>query len=229
MRGFILESRNGIHIINIEETLRQIDVAAKRLDLLLVRPGPDQDAVRDTGRDTRELPHVRARVRVEPAALLEDRHVDELGAVGWPKTSGGNGLHVYVRVPPALGFGDVEAGFSGEVRGMTDGSAGVRWSLMPTWLAWLQARQGLGIDGLMPLRHPGEAVQLRSWPADRKQITRLVVKEVTLDQKRRSFVFFFGGALNGASSIASKVASSGWFFSLRRWRKVFSAVRAGAT
>ena len=33
--------------------------------------------------------------------------LDELGAGGWPKTSGGNGLHVYVRTPPDHGFADV--------------------------------------------------------------------------------------------------------------------------
>jgi DNA ligase D len=33
--------------------------------------------------------------------------LDELGIVGWPKTSGGSGLHVYVRIPPELGFADV--------------------------------------------------------------------------------------------------------------------------
>ena len=33
--------------------------------------------------------------------------LDELGAVGWPKTSGGNGLHVYVRIEPTHGFTDV--------------------------------------------------------------------------------------------------------------------------
>ena len=33
--------------------------------------------------------------------------LDELGAVGWPKTSGGKGIHVYVRIPPAHGFTDV--------------------------------------------------------------------------------------------------------------------------
>jgi DNA ligase D-like protein (predicted polymerase) len=33
--------------------------------------------------------------------------LDELGAVGWPKTSGGRGLHVYVRIEPAHGFADV--------------------------------------------------------------------------------------------------------------------------
>jgi DNA ligase D len=33
--------------------------------------------------------------------------LDELGATGWPKTSGGRGMHVYVRIPPDHGFGDV--------------------------------------------------------------------------------------------------------------------------
>ena len=33
--------------------------------------------------------------------------LDELGAVGWPKTSGGSGIHIYVRIEPRWGFGDV--------------------------------------------------------------------------------------------------------------------------
>ncbi|MFN7149063.1 MAG: non-homologous end-joining DNA ligase [Microthrixaceae bacterium] len=33
--------------------------------------------------------------------------LDELGAVGFPKTSGGNGLHVYVRIDPTHSFGDL--------------------------------------------------------------------------------------------------------------------------
>ena len=33
--------------------------------------------------------------------------LDELGAIGWPKTSGGRGIHIYVRIDPAHGFGDV--------------------------------------------------------------------------------------------------------------------------
>ena len=33
--------------------------------------------------------------------------LDELGAVGWPKTSGGRGIHIYVRIEPTHGFTDV--------------------------------------------------------------------------------------------------------------------------
>ncbi len=33
--------------------------------------------------------------------------LDELGAVGWPKTSGGRGMHIYVRIDPSHGFTDV--------------------------------------------------------------------------------------------------------------------------
>jgi DNA ligase D len=33
--------------------------------------------------------------------------LDELGATGWPKTSGGNGMHIYVRIRPDHGFKEV--------------------------------------------------------------------------------------------------------------------------
>ncbi|HYS40189.1 MAG TPA: non-homologous end-joining DNA ligase [Pseudonocardiaceae bacterium] len=33
--------------------------------------------------------------------------LDELGAVGWPKTSGGKGVHIYVRIEPRWGFAEV--------------------------------------------------------------------------------------------------------------------------
>jgi DNA ligase D len=45
--------------------------------------------------------------RVRRVAGVVHEVLDELGAAGWPKTSGGRGLHVYVRIPPERGFGDV--------------------------------------------------------------------------------------------------------------------------
>ncbi|WP_199421736.1 non-homologous end-joining DNA ligase [Actinotalea solisilvae] len=45
--------------------------------------------------------------RVRRVAGVVHEVLDELGAVGWPKTSGGHGLHVYVRVAPDHGFADV--------------------------------------------------------------------------------------------------------------------------
>jgi DNA ligase D len=40
------------------------------------------------------------------AALVRDV-LDELGAVGWPKTSGSRGVHIYVRIQPRFGFREV--------------------------------------------------------------------------------------------------------------------------
>ncbi len=45
--------------------------------------------------------------RVRRVAGVTREVLDELGAVGWPKTSGGRGLHVYVRIEPRWGFTDV--------------------------------------------------------------------------------------------------------------------------
>jgi DNA ligase D len=44
---------------------------------------------------------------VRRVARVAREVLDELGATGWPKTSGGRGLHIYVRVEPRWGFGDV--------------------------------------------------------------------------------------------------------------------------
>jgi DNA ligase D-like protein (predicted polymerase) len=44
---------------------------------------------------------------VRRVASVAREVLDELGATGWPKTSGGSGLHVYVRIPPEWGFQDV--------------------------------------------------------------------------------------------------------------------------
>ncbi|MCW4353550.1 non-homologous end-joining DNA ligase [Hoyosella sp. YIM 151337] len=45
--------------------------------------------------------------RVRRAAEVSHEILDELGAAGWPKTSGGHGLHIYVRIKPEHGFTEV--------------------------------------------------------------------------------------------------------------------------
>ncbi|OAB87703.1 ATP-dependent DNA ligase [Janibacter melonis] len=45
--------------------------------------------------------------RVREVAGVVHEVLDELGIVGYPKTSGGGGLHVYVRVEPRWEFGEV--------------------------------------------------------------------------------------------------------------------------
>ena len=44
---------------------------------------------------------------VRRVAHVAHEILDDLGAVGWPKTSGGNGLHIYVRIEPRWGFSEV--------------------------------------------------------------------------------------------------------------------------
>jgi DNA ligase D-like protein (predicted polymerase) len=56
--------------------------------------------------------------------------LDELGAVGWPKTSGGKGLHVYVRIKPSFGFADVRRAalaFAREVERRTPDAVTTAW------------------------------------------------------------------------------------------------------
>src|SRR5450759_3203535 len=45
--------------------------------------------------------------RVRSVAHLAREVLHELGATGWPKTSGGSGMHIYVRIEPRWGFADV--------------------------------------------------------------------------------------------------------------------------
>src|SRR3954452_7706191 len=45
--------------------------------------------------------------RVRRVAHVAHEVLGDLGATGWPKTSGGKGLHVYVRIEPRWGFADV--------------------------------------------------------------------------------------------------------------------------
>ncbi|WP_033287907.1 non-homologous end-joining DNA ligase [Amycolatopsis jejuensis] len=44
---------------------------------------------------------------VRRVAHVAHEILDELGIRGWPKTSGGSGMHVYVRIEPRWGFADV--------------------------------------------------------------------------------------------------------------------------
>lgn len=45
--------------------------------------------------------------RVRRVAGVAKDVLEDLGATGWPKTSGGHGLHIYVRIAPDYGFKDV--------------------------------------------------------------------------------------------------------------------------
>jgi DNA ligase D len=68
--------------------------------------------------------------RVRRVALVAREVLDELGATGWPKTSGGSGLHIYVRIPPDLGFDDVRRAalaFAREVERRAPGDATTAW------------------------------------------------------------------------------------------------------
>ncbi len=60
---------------------------------------------------------------VRRVAHVAHEVLDELGAVGFPKTSGGKGMHIYVRIRPEHGFKDVRRGalaFAREVERRTD-------------------------------------------------------------------------------------------------------------
>ncbi|MCB0913309.1 MAG: non-homologous end-joining DNA ligase [Propionibacteriaceae bacterium] len=45
--------------------------------------------------------------QVRKVAGVAKQVLDELGIAGFPKTSGGNGLHIYVRIAPEWGFSEV--------------------------------------------------------------------------------------------------------------------------
>jgi DNA ligase D len=68
--------------------------------------------------------------RVRRVARASHEVLDELGAVGWPKTSGGQGIHIYVRIPPEHGFGDVRRAalaFAREVERRVPDDATTTW------------------------------------------------------------------------------------------------------
>jgi DNA ligase D len=67
---------------------------------------------------------------VRRVAGVAHQVLDEIGAVGWPKTSGGSGLHIYVRISPRWGFGDVRRAalaFAREVERRVPADATTTW------------------------------------------------------------------------------------------------------
>lgn len=81
-----------------------------RIDL---DPGPDCDFA-----TVRRVAHVSHEI------------LQELGAVGWPKTSGGKGMHIYIRIEPHWGFADVRRAalaFAREVERRAPGDVTTAW------------------------------------------------------------------------------------------------------
>ena len=79
----------------------------------------DLDPMPDCGFDT-----------VRRVAGVAHEVLDELGAVGWPKTSGGSGLHIYVRIEPTHSFGDLRRAalaFAREVERRTPTDVTTTW------------------------------------------------------------------------------------------------------
>jgi DNA ligase D len=67
---------------------------------------------------------------VRQVSAVAHEVLSELGAVGYPKTSGGKGLHIYVRIPPTHGFADVRRAalaFAREVERRAAGLVDLTW------------------------------------------------------------------------------------------------------
>jgi DNA ligase D len=68
--------------------------------------------------------------KVRRVAHVAHEVLDELGAIGWPKTSGGHGLHIYVRIEPRWSFGELRRAawaFAREVERRAPDDATTTW------------------------------------------------------------------------------------------------------
>ena len=79
--------------------------------------------------------------QVREVARVVHATLEEFGLVGWPKTSGSRGIHVYVRIQQAWGFGEVRRAalaFAREVERRAPAIATSKW--------WKEERHGVFLD-----------------------------------------------------------------------------------
>jgi hypothetical protein len=79
--------------------------------------------------------------QLRAVARLVRETLADFGLVGWPKTSGSRGIHVYVRIEQRWTFGEVRRAalaFAREVERRAPGLATSRW--------WKEERQGVFLD-----------------------------------------------------------------------------------
>lgn len=79
--------------------------------------------------------------QIKEAAMGAKSLMDELGLVGWPKTSGSRGIHVYIRIEPIWDFFQTRRAvlaFARELERRMDGLVTTKW--------WKEERHGVFID-----------------------------------------------------------------------------------
>jgi DNA ligase D-like protein (predicted polymerase) len=79
--------------------------------------------------------------QVRQVALLARAVLEDVGLVGWPKTSGSRGMHLFVRIERRWGFDDVRRAalaLAREIERRGDGLATSKW--------WKEERQGVFVD-----------------------------------------------------------------------------------
>jgi DNA ligase D len=98
-------------------------------------------------------------------AMVVQEVLAELGAVGWPKTSGGRGMHVYVRIEPRWSFTDVRRGahaFAREVERRAPELVTTAWwkrdRIAAVFVDWNQNTRDHTIRGAYSVRGVPEAV-----------------------------------------------------------------------
>jgi DNA ligase D len=123
---------------------------------------------------------------VRRVARVAHEVLDEIGAVGWPKTSGGSGIHVYVRIEPRWGFADVRRAalaFAREVERRAPADATTTWwrkdrELDKVFVDYNQNARDHTIAGAYSVRGVGEATV--STPLAWAEIDDVAPQELTI-------------------------------------------------